>query len=284
MDRITNSVEIRKGVLGYIVKGQKGVWYGNKPPMRERGDISSFSRKSRQRLREFLATAKPVEPSNPFGFCFTIPGDVISPDLTRKIWHDFVKEYSRNFRHPFIWRIELQQRKQAHWHCVFFISLTEGTRGVTFNFADAFKIKMLWEKIVWKYVGHTLSEKTARAFFDGVGVDIKMLEGSSATGVVGYLCDHTSKHKQVQLGWNGRQWGIVNRRALTFSTELVGEVTLRVHTLAARQMRRLQECLRTRGGKYTGIRVTPAANVSTAVFGNDASRLLKCYDIAHNNS
>lgn len=274
MESITNGVEIRKGGLGYIVKGQKGKWYGSPPPKRQGGDITKFSNKSRKRLREMLAIARPKDRrAKPFGITLTIPGRILTPDEVRALWDVFQQNVlRREFPLPVIWRIELQKRKQAHWHCVVWASKSGKLPPVVvvYNLAAA------WRRIVMHKFSADWSERTLHGFIEH-GVEVKSLDGASETGIVGYLADHTSKHKQEQLGWQGRQWGIVNRSKLTFETKTLALVDERQHIQATRQFRRLQNALRTRGGSYTGVRVSPSSNVSTAVFGNDADRLLKCY-------
>lgn len=278
MDSIANTVRVRKGALGYIIEGQKGRYHGHKPPTREAGDIGGFSAASRKRLRMTLAAARHVNGGMPFGVTLTIPGRVLTPDETRKLWHGFV---ANHLKAAFgdclvIWRVELQsKRKQAHWHCVVWVDCKDSAHGL----ARCLDIAEHWRRLVTKKCG-PFSERTAMGF-ETHGVDVKSLSGASATGIIGYLCDHTSKHKQAQLGWRGRQWGVVNKDKMAATTEVFGEVTDRVHTLAARQYRRLQERLRKRGGRYTGIRICPNGTISTAIFGRDAERLMLCYDVAY---
>lgn len=278
MNKIPKSEQIRKwvrvirGGLGYVVKGQgHDKCHGVKLPKRTRGDITRFSAPSARRLRETLAMAKFKDgKASVWGFTFTIPGKVLPPSEVRRLWHDFVRAYTKQYRDvPMVWRIELQvlTRRQAHWHCVLWIDGNATYRAVM--------IAELWRKVVRSHVG-VLSRKTDRGF-DLHGVDMRCLDGATATGLIGYLCDHASKHKREQLGWRGRQWGVVNRDALDFEGVLIQAVHPDMHLLAARQFRRLQEHLR-RDGVYTGGAVTPYGEVMRSVFGKDAERLLKCYD------
>ena len=282
---IPNFVEIVKGELGYIVKGQTGKWYGVKPPVRQEGDITTFSRTSRSRLRETLAMAHLKRGGRLFGVTFTIPSptqaDILSPCKVRLIWSDFSQHiFPRTFPHSsLIWRIELQERGQAHWHCVFYCSDDDAlTRNADLSNAFdlvCFELCSVWRKLVQKRVNtDNWSLKTYIGFSDN-GVDVKPLTSSA---IVGYVCDHGSKQKQAQLGWVGRQWGVIGRKNLSFEGSTVVSVPLAQHIKGARQFRRLQEHLR-RDGKYTGVRVTPAANVSRSIFGKDAERLVKCYEL-----
>ena len=282
---IPNIVQIVKGKLGYIVKGQTGKWYGVKPPIRKEGDITTFSRSSRSRLRETLAMAHLKRGGRLFGVTFTIPSptssDILPPDEVRAIWSDFSQHiFPRTFPHSsLIWRIELQERGQAHWHCVFYCSDHDALSrhadlSIAFDFV-CFEVCRAWRQLIFNHVDtFNWSRKTHFGFADN-GVDIKPLTSSA---IVGYVCDHGSKQKQAQLGWVGRQWGVIGRKNLSFEGEAVASVPLEHHKKAARQFRRLQEHLR-RDGKYTGVRVTPAANVSRSIFGKDAERLVKCYGL-----
>ena len=282
---ISQTVKIVKGKLGYIVKGQSGKWYGVKPPTRQEGDITTFSRSSRSRLRETLAMAHLKRGGRFFGVTFTIPSptdaDILSSDKVRDIWSDFSQNiFPRTFSHSsLIWRIELQERGQADRHCVFYCSDDDAfVRNADFSISFelvCFELCSVWRKLIYKRVDTVnWSEKTHLGFSDK-GVDIKPLTSSA---IVGYVCDHGSKQKQAQLGWVGRQWGVIGRKNLSFEGESVVSVPLEHHKKAARQFRRLQEHLR-RDGKYTGVRVTAASNVSRSIFGKDAERLVKCYEL-----
>lgn len=272
MKSIAKGVRIIKGGLGIVIKGQKGKWNGSLPPTRETGDISTFSPASRRRLRETLAMAI----GRPWGITLTIPGDVLSADKVRGLWYEWVNHtYPRTTSNPLIWRIELQRRKQAHWHCVM---LAPDGADTTESVVSVLAVAQAWRNLVYRFCG-PFTERTTYGF-ELHGVQYVDLTNSTATGIIGYLCDHTSKHKQEQLGWIGRQWGVINRRLLRSGGELLLTVSEREHIQASRQYRRLQERLRARGGAYTGVRVTPSGNVNTAVFGRDEGRLLRCYEAA----
>ena len=276
------AIRLIKGGLGYMVKGQTSKGGNNPPPTREAGDVKTFSRHSQRRLRETLAMARPLNPSAwVFGFTFTIPGDELPPEKVRQIWHAFQKEIGRQYADiAMVWRIELQtrvDRRQAHWHCVIWIAEKDGLPPL----ARALLIATLYRKIVLDRIGE-ISEKTWCGF-QRHGVDIKTLTDSTPSGIITYLCDHATKHKQAQLGWMGRQWGVVNRDSLTFEGDTVLEVDERTHKRAARQFRRLKDHLK-KQGRYSGVRVNPAGNVSKAIFGKDSERLIRCYENERRNT
>lgn len=286
MEIIAQKITIDKGSLGYRIRGQKVKIIGI-PPQRQNGDIKGFSTASKRRLRETLAMAHTNTPSEPYGFCFTIPGDILTPGQTREIWELWRINYlTRKYSDcAFIWRIELQQRKQAHWHCVGYMSTRdeklESLKVPPHNIAliKAQQLKDDWFSFISNKVGKNWSEKTLKgASF--CSCNVKPLSGVAGVNIVGYLADHTSKHKAQQLGWKGRQWGIVNKGLLSYSPSESIEVPEEVHERAVRGFRRLQERLRKRGGKYTGARISTlnSSCISQSLFGADYDRYKKILD------
>lgn len=279
-----NPVRVLRGGLGITIKGQKAIWSASNPPSRVKGDIVGFSNKSARRLRECLAMASPrAKERKPFGVCLTIPGAILAPSVVRDIWHCFVLRVRKDLPSlPFVWRIELQQRKQAHWHLIAWAVPVRSPKGDDLPFAkEISRLESIWHDVVLKRC-EGLTDRSAAGFLLH-GVHVRPLVGSSDTGIVGYLCDHESKHKQAQLGWAGRQWGVVGRSALDFEGECIATVSLDEHKNAARQYRRLQKNLRERGGAYTGVCVTPSGNVSKSIFGRDERRYLACLRLFHGN-
>lgn len=287
MESIAQKITIDKGSLGYRIRGQKFKFVAPPPPKRQKGDIKGFSNSSRRRLREALAMSHTVTPSVPFGFCFTIPGDILTPEQTREVWELWRKNYlTRKYSDcAFIWRIELQQRKQAHWHAVGYMSMRdeklESLKVPPHNIAicKAQQLSADWFTFISHKVGKNWSDKTAKgALF--CACNVKPLSGVEGVNIIGYLADHTSKHKEQQLGWQGRQWGIVNKGLLSDSPSESVEIPLEVHKKACRGFRRLQERLRKYGGKYTGARISTldSSCISQSLFGADYDRYKKILD------
>jgi len=159
-------------------------------------------------------------------------------------------------------------------------------------------IKTLKTAIDWS----ALDDKTKNGA-ERYAVDCKFLDESTPTGIIGYLADHTSKHKQAQLGWVGRQWGFLNRRMLSFDGFATAEISPEDHKIAARTLRRFAEKVdrefkpiekafyeRIRNAPpqfrakmsqhkpqrpYTGVRLSPTGNVNGALFGRDRERYLQ---------
>jgi len=51
-----------------------------------------------------------------------------------------------------------------------------------------------------------------RGGFDRRGVDFSPIKDAGA--FMRYVADHASKRKQEQMGWQGRQWGVIGRKWL----------------------------------------------------------------------
>ena len=264
-----------RGDLGVQMKREPiSIWGHRKTPRRKKGDIQGFSENSRSRLRVLLSTARWKSDKKCFrcGLTFTLPW-AASPDEWRKVWSAYVKRLINRFKDVgMIWRIELTTGKakksgglrRAHVHAIFWIPFS-----IPGKFQSLFDCGMGDDAIrlarrhhahdlarawcdAWQYYAPSLTESqmiyaTSVGESKGNGIVVKWLDGST-DGAIHYLCDHTSKHKSEQLGWQGRQWGVVNRKNFEWKDD--GElVDGRVWVLASRQLRRLGKCLR-RGEGY----------------------------------
>ena len=263
----TLKVKIKSGFLGSVVKGVGEVKKGFKGVIhkREKGDISRFSAASCARLRRSLCVFRPSWDCRLCGLCLTIPGDILQASCLRSIWHLFRVRASQKFPAlPWVWRIELQKRKQAHFHIVVYGR----------SFADAFGLRELWENVIQRKLSRFIDKKTMAAFLRH-GVRVDDLGGCDSSGIIGYLCDHTSKHKQDQLGWVGRQWGVVNRHAFKIDSHTVFECSPREWILVRRQYIRLQKKLK-KQGRYYGRRLAVSRRgdvFSSCLFGLDEKRI-----------
>lgn len=193
-----------------------------------------FSSASFRRLREFCITHDVS--GDCWGVTLTIPGCAI-------VHYDFVKDYVHRLSVwangrliPLVWRCELQQRGQAHLHIVCYCKI-DSVMGMLIQ----------WQKYI-KSSGKCLSrEKVAEKIDDLVWVNRMFVNGSHHAFDVQklsgdfrawrYLVAHTSKGKQVQSGWPGRQWGIVNKM-------LFNETGAKTFDLSDSQMFRLRRWVR----------------------------------------
>lgn len=264
-----------RGDLGVQMKRESiSLWGGHRrTPKRTKGDIKGFSENSRSRLRVLLSTARWKSDNKCFrcGLTFTLPW-AASPDEWRKVWSAYVQRLIKRFPDVgMIWRIELTTGKakksgglrRAHVHAIFWVpSLHEKLKSILGSCSDDDAGRLARMHQVrdlsrawcdsWQYYAPSLTEAQVKYAISvgeskGNGIVVKWLDGST-DGAIHYLCDHTSKHKDEQLGWQGRQWGVVNRRNFEWKDD--GElIDGRVWSLTSRQLRRLGKCLR-RGDGY----------------------------------
>lgn len=265
-------VRVKMGYLGSVVKGvgeyRRG--FSGDRHKRVKGDIDSFSKASCARLRRSLCVLRPSYDVRLCGLCLTIPGEIVQPSYLRRMWHSFRVRASQKFPSlPWVWRVELQKRKQAHFHLIVYGR----------SFSDSFGLRELWEDVVSRMVYRRgiCTQDQFNAFLR-YGVKVDDLSMRDSSGVIGYLCDHTSKHKQDQLGFTGRQWGIVNRSAFKADASTVFECSPREWILIRRQYIRLQKHLKKEGAYYgRRLAVSRRGDVfSSCLFGSDERRI---YDI-----
>lgn len=255
-------------VTGQTITNPLGLTPENRAK-RQEGDITGFSSSSRLRFRKLLALAKPTFDGFAIGFCFTIPGEIITQERASKLWYQWShNQCRRQFKDiPFIWRVELQKRKQPHWHLVCWVPKD--------NLCIIGAIQEAWKSLVLRSIKPTLTERQFYGF-DQHGAKFQALSGTeSAANYLAPNLDHETKHKQEQLGWIGRQWGIINRDCLTFecnagqrltlSGEIVGRVLYR--------FKAKQEERRATGREYVGAGVGKHSRFPSVNFGNDALTL-----------
>lgn len=180
---------------------------------KKRGSVDGFSAASARRLRQFLATH--VGEGITFALSLTFPFD-LSPEEFRRRFHRFCVRCP----YPFVWRVELTKRKRPHVHIVGWSS--NGVWGVC-------EIQNIWWDIAEAYIYRGGEEHSCV---------VELLRGADWFK---YLACHSSKHKQEQLGWLGRQWGVVRRGLLVDTGKVVAlrrDQTMKV----LRVVRRLARC------------------------------------------
>jgi len=215
-----------------------------------RGEIAGFSSHSRVRLRQSLLKLQPPPGSETVGMTLTIPGPNVSAETGRDMWSAFSLKACK-MGYTFVWRVELQTRGQVHWHMVVFIP-AGGNVG---------KLVCLWWDIVEALgpVTHvmrsgTICEASNRMALPGARercVDVDRAESfKDRSRWYRYLSDHASKAKQAQLGWKGRQWGIVGRSRLHAPTPYRhDDLTSKEWSKVLRVLHRLTRSHRRRGSK-----------------------------------
>lgn len=113
--RLAPSIQSFKG--GVRIIGLRGHGRGNdNPPIR--GKVKGWSSESRKRMRNYLLTHEPVAGLKSYGTTFTVPGPAIEPEQARRLWNHFAKNFLVRHGMGAVWRLEIQKRGAAHWHCL----------------------------------------------------------------------------------------------------------------------------------------------------------------------
>lgn len=195
--------------------------YIPKPPEGfKRGKVSEWSPKSRMRLRRFLLEHESVKPCHEVNVTLTVPGPVTTTEEKKLLWHTYSRKMT-NAGVSIVWRLEVQKRGAAHWHCLFYVP--KRSDGMDVHFVH-WEINHLWLKSLRKlgpcageYQGAmiTVESRDKWPFADkyAVHVDVGMNEqGGKRWAWRRYMQDHVSKGKQEQLAVGfGRHWGVVGR-------------------------------------------------------------------------
>lgn len=202
------------------LKGRSSRNCGGGGVHRLRGEIGTFSTSARRRMREAMLTLY-IEEAHLVGSTFTVPwkGSNFKPlmDEFRECWNRFGVSFRRAFPHSaMIYRVELQERGAPHIHALVWMA-NEDTAGVggapvvpptpaVLLAASSMALKDMWLHSVVN-----LHRGSYRAFIRH-GVKVEPIPDAGA--MFRYLADHASKHKQAQLGYKGKQWGILGQRNL----------------------------------------------------------------------
>ncbi len=192
-----------------------------------RGEIGIFSSAARRRMREAMLT-RYIEEAHLVGATFTVPwkGTNFEPlmDEFRECWHRFGVAFRRAFPHSaMIYRVELQERGAPHIHALAWMA-NEDTAGVggapvvPLTPAVSLAVSTVELKDMWLHSVPNLHRGSYRAF-KRYGVKVEPIPDAGA--MFRYLADHASKHKQAQLGYKGKQWGIIGESNLSKREPLV---------------------------------------------------------------
>lgn len=231
----------------------------NKTPSVKRGGIKSFSYSSRLRLRSFLLCWHVPERER-FCITLTLPWHMDSwssvMDDFKNVVHRFRVSWLRLFPGDgLVYRVELQRRGAPHLHIVAFHSEC--------SLSDLHdKYFLLW---------HRALQSDLRGgdyyYFYKHGVKVEAVKSNVA--VIRYMCDHASKSKQAQLGYLGKQWGVLGRvnfrkndsESFVFPREF--DIFLRRHLSKAVRFRVKSKCV-------FGFRLSHRRRLSKVVYVNGA--------------
>lgn len=150
---------------------------------KKRGKVRGLSYKSRARLMAFLLEYESEGQEWAISLTLRV---VESPDEWRRRWH-IMSVYLRRRGLPVVWRVELQRRGVPHLHFILWGSEDD----------------CLWVRDTWLAVWGVADDPDHQAY----AVDIRPAGGGWYT----YVVLHQGKVGD-QCGWQGRQWGVVNRK------------------------------------------------------------------------
>lgn len=185
-----------------------------------RGEIVGFSAASRARMRKAMLT-RYIEGAYLVGSTFTVPwkGTNFVPlmDEFRECWHRFAISFRRACPHSAaIYRVELQERGAPHIHALIWLANEDaagvgGAPVVPLTSACVLALADLTLRDMWLHSVPNLHRGSYRAFCK-YGARVEAIPDAGA--MFRYLADHASKHKQAQLGYKGKQWGIIGEANL----------------------------------------------------------------------
>ena len=223
-----------------------------------RGCIDGFSSAARLRLRLALLRYK-LDGGSRVGVTLTLPWCVSDWSLCmgdfREVMHRFRVYWLRRFPSDgAIFRVELQRRGAPHVHLV------------------------AWHKYPFPA---DLNDRYFRLWFDSLLGDLRggSFSDFARHGVrvdpcpnviasIRYLCDHGSKRKQAQLGYKGKQWGILGKSNLREYGGLSFELTDREMVLLSRFLRRLSR-FRVRAPCVFGSKLSKMRRLNRVVYCSD---------------
>lgn len=174
--------------------------YGSRPAPKgrgKRGQITGFSSEAALRLRSWLLTHY-VEGGQLWDVTLTIPGDV-TPEEWDRLKRRIFKRWERA-GFGVVWRVELQRRGTPHLHCVVWtpaaMPMEKRNQLLYVAWWECLPEEKRFSAGAWKHAAHVKGPYT----------DIEQ-----SPRWLAYVAAHASKRKKEQLGWQGKQWGIINR-------------------------------------------------------------------------
>jgi hypothetical protein len=162
----------------------------------QRGKIEGFSVAAAARCRDFLITHTVLGARLVSATLTT--AEIRTPEEWRRIMKVFRMRLERSLISG-VWRVELQKRRAPHAHVLLWVP-SEREDWQEF-------LRMTWLECIGgrDLRGLKLGEREYAA----------KLQAGADPGWVAYMAAHASKHKQEQLGWLGKQWGIWGRDRFT---------------------------------------------------------------------
>jgi hypothetical protein len=179
----------------------------------QRGVIAGWSSKSRGRMRKFLLTHRPPEGYQTWAVTLTVPGPILSRDEHKRLWNHYQVKLRRKGCCA-VWRLEVQQRGQRHWHCIVSSpDIRHGAEDVVFSWFAALRAlpRVDWETECCKYMQITRDQIPGAECYA-----VRKERVTDDAGWLRYTLDHATKAKQSQVAVGlGRHWGIIGRDLYT---------------------------------------------------------------------
>jgi hypothetical protein len=225
----------------------------SKPPVGvKRGKIKGWSYASRRRMREWMLDHQAADGWTMYGLTVTIPGPEISLSEASKMWAHFSRNHIQPAGFGMVWRLEIQKRKQPHWHALVCAPDADSLKRIKHMAEDS--IDWLGPldgvQIIEGKNSTTTTTINSRMGWPGAGAHAVRVEVDGGDGRwLRYLQDHASKRKQDQVAECGRQWGVVGRVHFVKAKPLARyDCTDEEFTKVMRFMRKLfRPCIKTEG-------------------------------------
>jgi hypothetical protein len=195
------------------------------------------------RLRRALLQLEPPPAFDEWAVTLTVPGDKTSPERYKQLWADFARQAQKK-HWAGIWRMEVQKRGALHWHVVLHLPPT----------AEGADVTDLWHSVLSRSGPVMVTPKATKEdpepwgeIYDSrlecpgaVRYSARVDASDGSERWWRYLCDHTSKTKQEQIGSGvGRHWGIIGRKLYGVHHPDVQRVSDRVFFRVLRALQRL---------------------------------------------
>jgi hypothetical protein len=198
------------------------------PELPPRGEIQGFSHAAARRLKVAFMELQ-VQGSVLWSFTLTTHAS-LSPEAWRGVMHRF-RVAVRQKGWAGIWRVELQRRGTPHLHVAFWLPPESSAYGGTAN-----EVRLLWLRCTRELDDELARRRAVK------GQEIPHGDGGWAV----YMGLHSGKHKEAQLGWIGKQWGIWNVAAFTKREPVRATLNRYQHAQYLRTVRRLETASRRR--------------------------------------
>lgn len=191
---------LRSFPYGFIIRRPRGR-ISSRPSSKVgslRSRITSFSLASRRRMREYLVSHT-INHYVRVGVTLTLPWSVsdwsVCMDDFRTVVHRFRTYWRRMFpSSSCVYRIELQKRGAPHIHMIAYHS-SEDIPLINDSYFN------LWFR--------SLGDLHEYSYFDFARHGVVVESVPDVPAMIRYLSDHATKSKQAQLGYSGKQWGVL---------------------------------------------------------------------------